>query len=453
MNKKMNWFLLGLCLGLGILLLGFVLQGCGTTAGTDDDSTAAGDYTVSGIVGTVSASGLSAAATDTVTHIVAIGADNNKTVVTPESSDDTFSLSLTSGQPYVLGFFNVSDSTITLLGYLKRSDYDWDSLPVIDPTDSATDLGTVEIVTASVEATPAINISSLISEMNMDVDTATLYGVIDDSLAALTNLDLDSNGVFDFDENKNYLFQTYIGMFDDDSPAIGEVDSMFDGYNDTYTPVPTFYQIYFSCISSGDTRTLGTSATLTPPSAIGGESTQTATTGANSDGDNWTLFFPSISTTPTVAPSGTYTIEIGSTTYTIENFKGSDAVAIGSNNNLIYPVFHLVSTESTGKITTVQYLWKKLESGTIVSATAAEVLASINYDASDENFLTMNPFISFFSGQNTLIEESDGTKFYYLTPTPADLDVSGLDITSADIDHIQAGYELTSKVICKFDLY
>ena len=435
---------------IGFLFLGLFLYGCGSSTSTDSGGST-GDYTLSGSVGTITAGGLSVMATDSVTHIVAIGADNTKTSSTPKA-DGTFSLSLNSGQPYVLGFFNKSDSTITLLGYLKNSDYDWDSLPIIDPADFATDLGTVEIDTVSVEATPAINITSLISEMNMDVDTATLYGEVDDSLAALTNLDLDGNGEFDFDESKNYLFQTYIGMFDVDAPATGEVDSMLDGYNDTYTPIPSFYQIYFSCMGSGDVRSLGTSATLTPPSAIGGSSTQTTTTGANtSTEDHWTLFFPSVQT-PEVAPSGTYTVAMGSTTYTINNFKASDVMAMGSDNNIVYPVFNLV-TDEAGKIAPLNYTWKKLVNGSVATAEAAEVQASINYATTDTSFLTMNPFISFFSDANTLHRAADDTAFYYLEITDSSADVSALDISRADIHHIQAGYELTSKVICKFDLY
>src|SRR3989344_1708312 len=356
MNKRAVWFAL-----TGVILmfcaLGFIIQGCGAITGSNDSSASSGDYTLSGKVGTITASGLRAAAATDVTHIVAIGANNSKTFVTPESNG-TFSVKVNSGQPYVLGFFNKTGGTITLLGYLKKSDYDWDSLPIIDPADTATDLGTVEINTVSVEATPAINITSLIGEMNMSTNTADLYGKIDDSLAALTNLDVDGNGEFDFNENKNYLFQTFIGMYESGSPSTGEIDSMLDGYNDTYKPIPSFYQIYFSCFSSGDSRAAGTAAILTPPSAIGGAATQTATTSATSDGSGWTLFFPSV-TTPELAPSGTYGMAIGTTTYTINNFKASDVVAISANNNIIYPVFHLVTNEAN-KITKVQYVWKKL---------------------------------------------------------------------------------------------
>ena len=446
MNKNI------LAIGLLILVsvIGLAMYGCSqTTSGTGGDSgITTTNYALSGKLGSVTASGLRAKTATTVTHIAAIGADNNKTLVTPEA-DGAFSLGINSGQPYVLGFFNKTGSAITLLGYLRAADYDWDSLPLIDPAGSSTDLGTVEIDSVSVEATPSINITSLIGAMNMNTATATLYGEIDDSLTALTNLDLDGNGEFDFNENRNYLFQTYIGMSQPGSPSTGEIDSMLDGYNDTYKPVPSFFQIYFSAIGGGDTRTVGTSATLTTPSPIGGSTTQTATTGALGS-DGFTLFFPSVST-PEIAPAGTYMVEMGSTTYTIKNFKSSDVVALGSNNNIVYPVFHLITNEA-GKVTTVQYVWKKLVSGTITAATSAEVLAAINYDVAAA-FLSMNPFISFFSDANTLHQTSDGTKFWYLTPTPTDLDVSALNISRADIHHIQAGYELTSKVICKFDLY
>ncbi|KAF0133696.1 MAG: hypothetical protein FD145_1155 [Candidatus Saganbacteria bacterium] len=447
MNKKIIPVVVLIC----VFLLGLIIYGCGKIANNAaSTSTTSGNYTVSGKVGTITTSGLNASANNTVTHIVAIGADNNKTLITPESNG-TFSLQLSSGQPYVFGFFNKTGSTITLLGYLKKSDYDWDSLPIISPTGSSTNLGTVEINTTSAEAIPSINITSLIAEMNMTAATADLYGKIDDSLAALTNLDLDGNGEFDFNENKNYLFQTFIGMYDSGNPATGEVDSMIDGYNDTYIPRPSFYQIYFSGLGSGDTRTAGTSATLTTPSAIGGATTQTAAIGATSDGNGWTLFFTSVST-PEIAPSGTYTVRIGTTTYTINNFKASDVVAIGSNNNIVFPVFHLV-TNSAGKITTVQYKWKKLVNGVVAAADAAEVRASINYNANATNSFTQNPFISFFADANTLHPVSGSNGLVTLDIDKTEVDVSGLNKARTDIHHIQAGYELTSKVICKFDLY
>ncbi|MFH1541899.1 MAG: hypothetical protein ABIE84_02275 [bacterium] len=448
--KKEN---LMLAVGVGLIALGFgmgmMMIGCGSLTGTNSGTTTSGNYSVSGSVGTITTSGIMASATDTVTDIVAIGADNEKTLVTPEA-DGSFVLTVTSGQPYVLGFYNKTGTTITLLGYLQNSDYDWDSLPIIAPADSATALGTIEIDTASLEATPAIDITSLITEMDMDTSVATLYGELDNSLASLTNIDIDGNGVFDFTEDKNYMFQTYIGMFDNDAPPTGEVDAMISGYNSDYTPIPSFLQIYFTALGSGDVRDTGTTATLTPPSALGGTTTQTTTTDAIS-GSGFTLFFPTVST-PEIAPDGTYSVVIESTTYTINNFKASEVMRMGADNNIIYPVFHLVSNESTGKIETVQYKWQKLVNGATAEASAAEVLAAINFPSSE----SQKPFISFFSSGSSLHREGDtatGKAFYYLTATPADLTVSGLDIDRADIHHIQAGYEFTSRVVVKFDLY
>ena len=126
-------------------------------------------------------------------------------------------------------------------------------------------------------------------------------------------------------------------------------------------------------------------------------------------------------------------------------------MAISANNNIIYPVFHLVTNEAN-KITKVQYVWKKLVNDSITDADAAQVKAAINYDASDTSAATQNPFISFFSNANTLYT-SGGTGLFLLNIDSAEADVSALNITRASIHHIQAGYELTSKVICKFDLY
>jgi len=114
---------------------------------------------------------------------------------------------------------------------------------------------------------------------------------------------------------------------------------------------------------------------------------------------------------------------------------------------MVYPVFHLATNEA-GVITTVQYKWKKLVNDTITDASAADIKAYVEDTSADTSFVHTSPFISFFTDANTLkggcIKFSrDGTS----------VDVSSANVKTSEIHHIQAALNLTSRVVCKFDLY
>ncbi len=449
-KRKINNFVMGLILlVICAFIVSFVLLiGCGTT-NSSPAPTPATNYTLQGKVGTISSSGLGASAATTVTHIVAIGSNLEKYLATPEA-DGTFSLPIIKGYPYVLGFYNKTGTTITLIGYLKQADVNWHSLPIMNPSDSSTDLGTIEINSTSQEATPSINVTSLIGKMNMDLTTAQYYGTFDESLIVLTNLDVDGNGVFDFSENKAYMFHTYLGMGPGNSNP-GEIAKMLNGnYNDTFKPKPAYYEMVFSCnVSDGQTN--GTIMSLVGPktfysSTTNSSNTLTGTIDVSSYG--WSCFMdignlPLIS--PEVAPAGTYVATAGAKTYTINNFQGSSVVAINSTNGIIYPVFNLVTNEA-GYITTVNFKWKKLVNNVITTAEAAEVKAAIEANTTQNAFAHESPFISFF----TATQDANATPIRF-DRDGSSLDVSSYNVKLSTLHHIQASYNLTSRVVCKFE--
>ena len=438
--------LVGLCFGIGIAAFQMVQSGCGQQGSSPTPSST--NYTVSGKVGTVTSAGLSAFAVNTVTHIVAISADNDK-YLADLNADGTFSIKINKGTPYALGFYNKTGSTITLLGYLQQKDVSWESLPIMNPSVDTTNLGTVEI-NASLEALPTLDITTLISQMNMvDTATAQYYGTLDDQMAMFTNMDVDGNGVFDFQESKSYLFQNYISM----GTTTGEIPKMLNGYyNDTYAPTPSNYHLVLSCM--GDSQTIGTNATFTFPSPVTSAnavvtSTTTVTIESTGGGEGWTCYSkinncPIIS--PEVAPAGTYTVVVGTKTYTFRNFKATSVLKVGSNNGLIYPVFSLVTNEA-GYITTVNYKWKKLVNGTITTPTATEIKAAVENTALSTSFVHPSPFISFFSDSSTLI----GSIIRFERDSSS-LNITSYNIKLSNVHHIQAAYNLTSPVVCKFDL-
>jgi hypothetical protein len=442
-------FLLTFVIGLTFFLsFTFIAVGCGQSGSTPSTT----NYTIQGKLAgiNVAASSVKAAATDTVTHILAAGS-NGEIYLASISSDGSFSINLNKGVPYALGFYNKTGSTITLLGYLKQDQVSWESLPLMNPTGSSVDLGTVEVNTGSVEATASIDLTSLIARMNLvDQTTAAYYGEIDGPMAVFTNVDVDGNGEFDCQEGKYYIFQTYVNV----ANGSGQIANMQNGqYNESYHPTPESYTVVLS--AKGDSKSTGTAVTFHFPQGVntyGGtpSSSVSASVEATTSSDTWTCYSkisnnPIIS--PEVTPAGNYTIEVGASTYTFQRYQSSSIVAVNSNNGLVYPVFNLVTNES-GYITTVNYKWKKLTNGVIGNATAGALAAAVEDTALSTAFVHTSPFISFFSGAQTLIGSI--IKF---SRDGSSLDVSSYNIKLPDIHHIQASYNLTSRVVCKFDLY
>src|SRR3989339_1575767 len=159
--KQRYWALVGVfCL---LLVSGIYIIGCGSNSSGGGSSS---DYGISGKLTSLTASGLGASSALTITHVIAVGSNGEKHLATLDSSGN-FSVTVTKGVPYAVGFYNKTGSTITLLGYLKQDDVSWDSLPLMNPSGSSLDLGSVEVNSASTEATTSVNLTSLISQMNM----------------------------------------------------------------------------------------------------------------------------------------------------------------------------------------------------------------------------------------------------------------------------------------------
>ena len=388
MNQKLRADLI-LLVVLVVCLLSFI--GCGqlksSTTGGGGRST---NYTISGKVGSVTAHGLNVSAISPVTNIIAIGADNEKYMTTPDSGGN-FSLPVVKGWPYAVGFYNKTGSTITLLGYLRQDQVNWHSLPLMSPSSDATSLGTVDIDSTSVEATPSVSLNDLLSGCNMDLATANLYGQSDGVMTLFTNVDVDGNGVFDFDEGKAYLLQIVIGtnMGSTSGPASGEVGKMLNQFDESYYPIPDQYQLIFHAIDAPIPAD-GTTGTITFPSAIYGANgiPKTSLAGAvwgASSGHVWNFMAdPNTEAltqcelvSPEVVPSGSYVFTVnGKGTYTFSNVEGSPLAAVGKTDGMIYPVFKM-ATDSTDYVTTIYYKWMIKENGVTREATAAEVKAVI----------------------------------------------------------------------------
>jgi hypothetical protein len=451
----------------------FYLWGCGqntTNSGGGSGGGVTPNFTITGKIGGVSVSGLKAASALAVTHIIAIGANNDKFMTTPDANGN-FSLGVVSGYPYALGFYNQTGSTITLLGYLRQDQVDWHSLPLMAPVTTSTNLGTVEIDMTSVEATPSIALNDLLSQVNMDLATANLYGSVDGVMTLFTNVDVDGNGVFDSLENKAYLLAITVGtnLGSTQGIASGEVTKMLNQFNETYYPVPNAYQLILHAVEiAGSIPANGATGTIKFPTTIYGANglPRTYLNGAVwGSNDRFWNFMGDPATenitqcelvTPEVVPSGTYTFEVGSKAYTFKNVQGSALAAIGTTEGMIFPVFKMV-TNAAGELTTIHYKWMIKEGGVVRQATAAEVQATIV----DQTMNTNNATESSPSLGVTLGSYPSPSGGPYCPPKKISRDGNSIDVTGwiiatgenvkfSDIAMFQCGYSLNSNINLSF---
>lgn len=455
-------------LGLSVLILGFIFIGCGQQT-SSTYSQPAGNYTISGTVSKVTSSSIHSMAVSDVTNIVAIGADCVKYKADYNSTTGVFSVKVVKGLPYALGFYSQSGGKITLLGYLKQNEVNWDSLPTMSVTSDAMALGTLEVNAASVEAIPSTSLQDLMTESNMDLATANLYGKIDDPMAMLTNIDVNGNGVFDMDEGKAYMLQIVMGTDMGGVGGIlsGEVTKMLNQFNETYSPSTTAYQIIFHAIDSANPAdgTIGKMkfpTTIYGANGIGKTELNAEVWGASS-GHVWnfssTATMESLAqaslTTPEVIPTGSYTFEVtGKGTYTFQNVQGSQLCAVGTTEGIIFPVFKMVTNEA-GLVTSIEYKWKVKRDGVVSDATAAEVKATIvdtAMNSNNGNLIDPSPSLGVVLGS---YPSTSSDPALYRAPLKIDRDSNSINTTSwnvnfNDIAMFSSSYKINSNVSLQF---
>ena len=372
-------------LSLLLVCVGLLLVNCSGSSSPAPSPVPTGNYTLSGKVGNITSHGLSVKSTLPVTQIIAIGTDNNKYLADYNATTNTFSVRIVKGLPYALGFYNQSGGKITLLGYLKQDQVNWHSLPLMSVTGESTDVGTCEIDVASQEAVPSIDVSTLINNMGMNASTADLYGNVDGLMTAFTNVDVDNNGLFDFQEtpSKAYMLQIVIGTGLSSAQGLtsGEVTKMLNAYNDSYSPIPNAYQIIFHAKDSPSPAdgTAGTSIYPTTIISNAGAASSAAGQTWGSSAYGWSFMTNSAPASelmdPAVVPSGSYTFEVtGKGTYTFHNIQGCEIAAVGTTEGIIYPIFEMVTNEA-GYLTTINYKWMINDNGTTREASNSEITA------------------------------------------------------------------------------
>ena len=449
-KKLLPWYLLGLV----VLSLAFV-YGCGNATGGGGGGGGGGVATNYTITGNIPQMNTILSLPTTETKVIAIGA-NCETFTATVSSDGSFSLNLIKGVPYVLGFYD----GVTLEGYVCVPSVGWNSLPIIDPTGEAIDLGTLTLEAGSLIVTCEINTLALAkSLMNLDSLTgATFYGSIDGMMKNLLNIDVNKNGEPDYLEDNIGIYLTLNQWGGPGGMATGEIEEMLTGYNDSYVPSPACYAYWLTSKSSlnvGTVVSLEAPTTLTGWTPPGNTFTTMTAEVQSMSGDfcRYAHFngYNETATSPTTPPTGTYTAEVGGDKYTFDNCDFSGAFIVGSSEGIIYPVFNLETWEVAGKgvcIKKVHYKWMKVDSGNPVLADPDEVKAVVGNYSSGTAIAGQSPNIGFqaFQGVPTTCPES----YIYYDRDGTSLDVSSYHIKLSDVNWIQGQYMTSTNIQIDF---
>jgi len=324
-----------------------------------------------------------------VSTVVAVGSDGSYN----EGSlavDGSFSVAVAPGASYVVTMLDTvtTPTTIQVAGtILADSGTNMDAFPVTTSSASTIDLGNITL--ASGASTTASGNSALVS-LGTSSNIANVYGVIDDFMVRLSNVDADANGVVDYKEGKKYnFFVSYHFKYD---PAV--VSTTTFTYLQTFSS-GTFYSDWANIQPSGYQYTLWENpmgaamashpsttwigAVLTMPASVNSSTTTTACYVMDLPNDpdfpgRFVDFFCSGSAnSPTTPPAGDYLISSGSTTLIyLKNVRTQTIDA--SLNKMFFPVGRMTVDGGTGAIT-VSWKWVKNVGPGWADATDTEIQA------------------------------------------------------------------------------
>ncbi len=295
----------------------------------------------------------------TINRIIAIG--QNRNVVTAARNQSQFSLNLDRNNNYLMVFLNGAEVEAVL-----QVDEETD-LDVLPPSSSATDidLGTISLNSQTRRSHGTIGQSALFSGLGRSSRTISAIGVNDQGFLRYSSLDVDRNGVLDFEESKDFFFGIAYEFDAGTFPSIIENWSNKDGI------LANGYFLYLMIPESLDLD--WQSAVLQYPAPIDGESNREVGFVGEPEPESGetrvSLIWDAGSTlTP---PKGDYILTIGSNTFT---FNDVESVTIDDNlSNVYYIPAVRLTRDGNGMVTLIEWEWWKKTDGTWEEVTTEEL--------------------------------------------------------------------------------
>ncbi len=338
----------------------------------------------------------------TITHIVAVSpsSGNTKRYVAEVNQDNgEFSLNIQSGKPYILVFV-AQDGTLEgadmIAGIVKVASNDLDAFAVT--SDTEVDMGDVTVNASSSLATMSTSLPTLLSSLGITSAEAAYIGAVDDLALRLANPDIDSNGVIDATENKNFGLDWHIRantklsgidmVLDDvENDFAAEADVSLDWtlgsayavYPKTHDDVtyPQSPGVNATLINGGAFSHVGTSITPTSMSAV--------TFGdMRSWGPDYNMSTQELGASNSAA-TFVYTLGSPSKTLTFTNVRTKEKAELNADGVLL--PFIKINT-AAGKFAGIGYKWMKRQGSAWVAATADEVALLVQGESAQLNLYT-----------------------------------------------------------------
>lgn len=391
----------GIQINVFLLIISTLMTACSGSDSSTDSS----------IKGTLAASstkignfGPTSITPGTVTHIMAVSpsTSNPRRYVAAVKSDNTFSLSLSSGVPYIIVFVAQNGDLVgpdMIVGTVNVSANGLDTLPIAQAADL--DLGEVDINTSAqtANATISTSVDELEEALGITSDEATYIGGLDDLALRLANPDVDGNGIIDALEDKKFSLDWHVRadtklggndlLITDIQDAFQTGLSLQWNLGSAYAVYPRSYDDINYVPNSGTTAVNGGGFLSTGTS----EAHTSLSGGIFGDmrqwGPDYNLITGELGSSDAV---GTFTYSLsGGKVLTFSNVRTKTVAELNADGVLL-PFIKINTTGSgaaeTKTITGISYIWKKLSQDSWVNATETEISLLVQKSGAHLNLST-----------------------------------------------------------------
>ncbi len=423
-------------------LLALSAYACGDEGGHSNNFNTQVDFNISGSLSSVSITGLakptatggalyargpSTPVIKTITHVMAINPEvsNPTRFVASIGTSSAFTLPVKRGRPYVLVFIAKNEGLAgpdMIAGTFRIAENDLDTVPIgpitATTTVTSTNLGTITVNGMTKEGTPALtfNIQNFLKELGITSDQAAFIGGIDDLSLRAANPDVDGNGEIDdmeglsFSQDWHIRANMTIGTstraatfaditakyLESSGPNVAtmvfNLGSAYAVYTGHFSPMlcPVNSGVSTELISGCAFRITDNKVDVTslwPHSSFSGGKYPNGT----SWGPDYNLTVESPQDLPgsgDTAVTMEYTMPHGKT-LTFSHVKTRSKATLAQNGTVI-PFLKLNTSDNTasGTIISLDYQWKKLNSGVWMDAATNEVAILVNENGGYVKFYT-----------------------------------------------------------------
>jgi hypothetical protein len=329
----------------------------------------------------------------TIDNVVSVDTAGN--FILAIKSGSAFSLSLPQGNYYLIAFLSGTTVVATYVADTTVGTTGWTALPVSTASGDV-DLGTVAINGAV--ATGTTSATAISTSLGLAPGLSSVLGVWDAAMQRLTNIDVDGDGIFDFQQGRRYDFTLHYEFNPGDTFAAiqgtaGTVShASYAGYGYWFNATPAG-SVNWACSTLTAPMQITSMGSPQDPSNSTCGNVQSNTQCFNNafGGSGMSVNFycgggssvGNLATAPATPPPGTYVVNADAThVYTFKNVS-SQAIDTANLYNIYVPSAQL--TMSGGQVTSLAVSWWKHDptTGSWIQPTTKElaaIIGSVTYE-------------------------------------------------------------------------